>query len=344
MVSFGSWFKASAGTNELRIICFQGYAEPQWVKPFEKKYNCKVKVSYGGTVAEIFTKAAAGGINYDVVSIDSGSIRRYFDAGLIQPIDVSKLDNIDKVAAYFRESGYNIINGKIFHIPMCWGYNVPVYNKGMVGKLPDTWGVLWDPKYKGKVSVTDEANNNVIMTALYLGFKDPYNLTEGQFKEVEKWLLRLKANCRTFTTGYDSEKITMAQGDTAISVSGYVSGLYLYLRDKCHMNVDIVIPYEGVYTWIDGWVILKKSPNPDLAHKWVNWMIGDYAQKELAKFIGFGAVNPAAKPVYDPDIVKKLHFDNIDAVKVPLNIMRNPENFRKRVELWNKVKATPTEE
>ena len=40
----------------LSILCFQGYAEDDWVKPFEEKYNCKVEVTYAGTVEEHFKK------------------------------------------------------------------------------------------------------------------------------------------------------------------------------------------------------------------------------------------------------------------------------------------------
>ncbi|MCL5071744.1 MAG: hypothetical protein M1308_12755, partial [Actinobacteria bacterium] len=34
----------------LNIICFNGYADPAWVKPFEEKYKCTVNVTYAGTV------------------------------------------------------------------------------------------------------------------------------------------------------------------------------------------------------------------------------------------------------------------------------------------------------
>ena len=60
------------GKPTLSILCFQGYAEPAWVEPFEKKYNCDVNVTYAGTVEEHFTKTKAAPDEYNLVSNDSG--------------------------------------------------------------------------------------------------------------------------------------------------------------------------------------------------------------------------------------------------------------------------------
>ena len=40
---------AAGGEDELNILCFQGYAEDGWLKPFEEKYGCKVNATYAGT-------------------------------------------------------------------------------------------------------------------------------------------------------------------------------------------------------------------------------------------------------------------------------------------------------
>lgn len=51
---------AAADKPVLSIMCFQGYAEDSWVKPFEAKYNCTVKIAYAGAVDEMFSKVKAG--------------------------------------------------------------------------------------------------------------------------------------------------------------------------------------------------------------------------------------------------------------------------------------------
>lgn len=332
--------KEAPNEKELNVLCFQGYTEEAWVKPFEQKNNVKVNITYTGTVEEMFTKAKAGGAQYDIVSIDCGSVQRYYDAKMIQALDLSKIPNTEKMSKFFKDSNYKVIDGKVYHSPIVWAANNIVYNKGKLPDLPDTWGVLWDPKYKGQVSVTDEANNNVVMTAIYLGFKDPYNLTEEQLKQVKQKMIELKKNCRTLTNGFDSEKNALSTGETNASVSGYDSGLIMFLRDEAKMKVGRITPKEGIYIWIDGWVMLKDSKNPNTAQKWMDYMLSDEVQIALAKAMSFGGVTSAAKDVLDKDVVQMCNYDNIDNVKVPIFIMKNPENMEARVNLWNEAKAS----
>jgi len=337
----GGGGSGGAGADKaLNVLCFQGYTEPDWVTPFEQATGIKVNATYAGTVEEMFTKAAAGGVQYDVVSIDCGSVQRYYDAGLLDPIDQSKIPNYDKLSQFFKDQTYKVIDGKLYAIPMCWAANCVVYNKDAMGDLPNTWSVLWDPKYKGQVSITDESNNNVVMAAISLGFPDPYNLTDDQFAKAKDRLIEIAKNCRTFSNGFDNEIQLLSTGETNASISGYDSGLIIKLRDDYKMKVGRQMPTEGIYVWIDGWVMLKNAAHPDAAHAWMDFMLSDQAQSALAKMMNFGAVTPAAKDALDPDVVAMTSYDNIDNIKVPVFVMKTSEDYSKRDELWNEVKAS----
>ncbi|MCK5007018.1 MAG: extracellular solute-binding protein, partial [Spirochaetales bacterium] len=130
-----------AAKPTLSIICFQGYAEDSWVKPFEEKYNAQVKITYAGTVEEHFTKVKATPSEYNIVSIDSGRVLLYKDAGLIQPIDTSKLSNYNKIGEYFREHPYGKMpDGSKLHVPVVWGTQTITVNtekvpSGMLAKF-----------------------------------------------------------------------------------------------------------------------------------------------------------------------------------------------------------------
>ena len=336
----GGGGSAGGSDAQINVLCFQGYTEPEWVDPFEAETGIKVNATYAGTVEEMFTKAAAGGVEYDVVSIDCGSVKRYYDSGLLDPIDQSQIAHYDKLSAFFRDSDYKIIDGDMYHIPMCWGSNNVVYNKEVLGDLPNTWEVLWDPQYQNQVSITDESNNNVVTAAISLGFPDPYNLNDEQFDAVKVRLTEIAKNCRTFSNGFDNEIQLLSTGETYASISGYDSGLILILRDEHDMDIGRLMPKEGIYAWIDGWVMLKDAANPGAAHKWMDWMLTDESQKALAEMMQFGAVTPAAVDALDPDVVRLTSYDNIDNVGVPVFVMEPPEDFDRRAELWNEVKAS----
>ena len=77
---------ASAKASELRILTWEGYAEPDWVKPFEAANGVKCQIVYIGSVDEMFAKMQGSkGADYDVVAFDTSSFARYIENKLIQP-------------------------------------------------------------------------------------------------------------------------------------------------------------------------------------------------------------------------------------------------------------------
>ena len=342
----------------LSIICFKGYAEPSWVKPFEEKYNCTVKITYAGTVEEHFTKVKAAPEEYNIVSIDSARVKMYYDAGLIQSVDTSKLSNYQKIGKFFRDYPYqDMVPGKKFHIPIVWGTQTITVNTSKIpmGKLKPyisdngktiSLDVLTAPGFKGQTAFFDESTNVVSIAAIHVGIKTPFNFSDADWQKVKNKLLQWKRNARTFTTGLDSEFSVLTSGDAYILLGGNDALLNLKLEEAGVRKDFKQYPMtEGTISWIDGWVITKptKGASYDLALKYIDYMIGDKGQKQLANLVGFGIVNPAGSDGYDPVVLDSCWWYAMDVNKVPfpLYIMTPEEDPGRRVSLWNQVKATP---
>ena len=103
-------FSLAYAQETLNILCFQGYTEDVWVKEFERLTGVKVNATYSGMVEEMFTKAAAGGGQYDLVTIDCGSVQRYYENNLLQPIDLSKISNWEKVSQKFKDIDFTVFD------------------------------------------------------------------------------------------------------------------------------------------------------------------------------------------------------------------------------------------
>jgi len=348
----------AADKPSLSIICFQGYAEPKWVKPFEEKYDCEVKVTYAGTVEEHFTKTKAAPDEYNIVSNDSGRVKMYYDAGLIQPIDTSKLSNYGKVGEFFREHPYAQVEpGKKFQVPITWGTQTITINTAKVSPevlkkyvSPDgrtvSLDILTAPETKGDTAFFDESTNVTQIAAIHLGIETPTNFAAGDWEKVEKRLLEWKRNARTFTTGLDSEFGVMSGEDAYILLGGNDALLNLKLEEAgIRDRFTQYAMTEGTICWIDGWVITKPTQGAslDLAHKYIDYMIGAQGQAELAELVGFGIVNIDGKYAYNPVALDAAWWYGMDIKEVPfpLYVMLAEEDPGRRVELWNKVKATP---
>lgn len=342
----------------LSILNFQGYSEEAWVKPFEEKYNAKVKITYIGTVEECFTKTKAAPDEYDIVSIDSGRVKMYQDAGLIQPIDISKLANYSKIGEYFREHPYaKTETGEKLHVPIVWGTQTITINTGKVPEeklakylSPDkktvSLDILTAPEFKGEIAFFDESTNVVNIAAIHTGIKTPFQFGAGDWETVQQRLYEWKSNARTFTTGLDSEFGVMTGEDAMVLLGGNDALLNLRLEEAgLRKDFTQFAMTEGTICWIDGWVITKptKGRSLELALAYMDYMIGDQGQKELAELVGFGIVNPAGSSGFNPVVLDSAWWygKNISEFPAPLYIMVPEEDPGKRVELWNRVKAMP---
>jgi putative spermidine/putrescine transport system substrate-binding protein len=58
----GTAVPSSVGKTEgkLNLIAWEGYAQPQWVNPFEKATGCQVSVKYAGSSSEMVSLMAGG--------------------------------------------------------------------------------------------------------------------------------------------------------------------------------------------------------------------------------------------------------------------------------------------
>ena len=82
---------------------------------------------------------------------------------------------------------HNTVDGVHYGVSLQWGPNTLLYNTTKVKPAPTSWAVLYNPKYKGQITIPDNPIQ-IADAALYLtkskpdlGIKDPYELTKTQF-------------------------------------------------------------------------------------------------------------------------------------------------------------------
>src|SRR5262249_57735281 len=98
---------------------------------------------------------------------------------------------------------HNTVKGVHYGISLQWGPNTLLYNTKKVKPAPKSWSVIYDPKYKGKVTIPDNPIQ-IADAALYLskstpslGIRDPYELTQPQFNAPHRQLQTQPAAVRT---------------------------------------------------------------------------------------------------------------------------------------------------
>jgi putative spermidine/putrescine transport system substrate-binding protein/spermidine/putrescine transport system substrate-binding protein len=186
---------------------------------------------------------------------------------------------------------------------------------------------MWDPQYDQQMIALDDANNSIVLAALVLGFEKPYDLSDEQFEQVKQKLIEQKRLLLTYYAGFDEGAEIFAQNDIKLAFSMGETMASL-IRDL-GVNAEIVIPKEGAIGWLDCWVVSSGATDIDLALAWINACLEPEVGGLLSTKWSYGNTTDAATN----EEIGMIYGDQ-------LAWLLTPEDFEKRVAVWNEVKAS----
>lgn len=313
--------------EELRILAWQGYADDDWVAEFEKETGAEVSVVFAQTDDEIWSKIKGSeGEDFDLFAVNTSELQRYIDAGLAVPHDLAKIPNQQQTLPQFRDlaqvRGVER-DGKVYGIPFAFDSIGLIYDTTKVDPPPTSMNVLWDPKYQGRILLYDASAHNFSFAALAEGIENPFDLTDAQLAEIKGKLIELQKNALSYYQSSDEALQIYNSNDVALIFANFGQQQLKLMKDS-GAPIAYVVPKEGALAWLDTWALSKGAKNPELAEKWVNFVLQKKISDALTQRNGFGnTVTPLATANPDDKLVYLLPV----------------ENFQKRSDLWNEVKA-----
>src|SRR5260370_32827372 len=145
----------------------------------------------------------------------------------------------------FQAPSFNTINGVHYGVSLQWGPNVLMYSTKAFPAAPTSWSVLYDAKYKGKVTVPDNPIQ-IADAALYLkatkpalGITDPYELTQPQFQAAVSLLSSQRPLIEKYW-GLASQEIFDFKNGNAIVGAGWPYQVSTLKAD--HFSIGSAIP------------------------------------------------------------------------------------------------------
>jgi spermidine/putrescine-binding protein len=324
----------------LSLLVWEGYADPSFVHAFEEAHHCKVVASYMGSSDELVAKLRGGSAaNYDVISPSSDVATSIVRAGLAAPLDLSKIPAYAQLSPKLRDSPLVKANGQTYGVPFVWGPNPLLYDMTAFAVAPDSWSVLWEPKYKGKISLWDELSS-VYMAAQLLGYDKPdpnqlYNLSDEQLEAVKKKLIELKPNIRKYwSTG--GELTNLFQNHEILAAMGWP--LMTNQLRKLNFPIGETIPKENTTGWIDHLMITAASTHKELAQAFLEYMVEPQTQKLVTDVTHYTPANPGTGQLLTADEKKTLHLDDPDDYMKRIYFWQDVPRRPKYTEIWNEVK------
>ena len=303
---------ARAEVDDLVVFTWDVYAVPEMYESYYDAYGKAPEFSYFGDLQEAFLKLQAG-YKPDISTTGFESIRRWRDAGLIEPIDTSRLDHWPDVFDKLKESG-QLEDGVQWAVPFIWGSNSIIFRTDLAPEYVDnhTWEILWDPKYKGQLAMRDSADEASIPAALVAGVEDPFNMDDEDIAKVRERL----ADQRDLLRFYYGDNTTLAQAIASGEVVAAYAWSDVYAELKAEgVPVAFMAPKEGILTWIDLSVLIKGAAAPDeLRYAYLDTTLapesGVYAIEEYA----YGHVNKKAFEQANLEVLEQLGWTDPEAV------------------------------
>ena len=272
------------GEGQLNIVNWEGYTDPSFVKGFEKETGCKVNDTFAGTSDEMFTKfRSGGGGQYDLASFSGDASMRAIKSGSVAELDTSKLTNFDDLAQQLQSPSFNTAGRQALRPVVRVGRQRPDLQRGQDQGEPRLLGALYDPKYKGKITVPDNPIQIADPALQFFGADDPYAIDQATLDKVKDKLRSSGRSCASTGCWRPDFDELFKSGDATIG-----AGWPLMTNDlrKAGMNVKEVMPKEGVTGWSDSWMLSTKAKHPICAYQYMNYLTKPDIQVKLADVTG----------------------------------------------------------
>jgi spermidine/putrescine transport system permease protein len=332
----GAPFLAGGGTappseRVLNVYIWSNYIAPETVRKFEERHGVRVNLDLYDTNEALLAKIQAGNTAYDVICPSNYPIEILRAQDLLLPLDHSALPHRANLDPALLDKSYD--PGNRYSMPYVWGTCGIGYDRRRTGPV-DSWDALWDPKWKGRILMLDDARET-IGAALKRRGRSLNATDEGWLREAQRQLLDQKPLVKVYDSG--SFDAALLSGDVWLA-QGW-SGQFAKVRDE-NPDLEYVVPREGGSLFVDSLAIPRSAPHPELAHAFIDFTMEAEIAAEICRTMHYSTPNRAAIPLLPPEITGN------PAIFPPEDVLRRVELIEDIGEatvlydrLWTEVKA-----
>jgi putrescine transport system substrate-binding protein len=304
----------AAAAEEVRVYNWSDYIDEDLLTKFEEETGIDLIYDVFDSNELLETKMLAGGSGYDVVVPTGTFLQRQISAGAFQKLDKSKLPNLDNMWDMVRERTAQYDPGHEYAINYMWGTTGIGVNVGEVTKRLGedapigSLELIFNPENMEKLADCGvhflDAPTEMIPAALnYIG-EDPNSHDPEVIEKAGEVFDAIRPYIQKF---HSSEYINaLANGDICVAVGW--SGDVLQARDRAaeaENGVEIAYnaPKEGAQMWFDMMAIPVDAPNPDGAHKFLNFILDAKNMAAASNYVYFANGNKAAQEYLLDDVI-----------------------------------------
>jgi spermidine/putrescine transport system substrate-binding protein len=258
------------------------------LKDFEKEYGTKVKyveeindnTEFFGKVRQQYDQGNSGGRDIHVVT--DWMAARMIRLGYVQRFDKSTMPNANaNLIEALKSPPFD--TKREYSMPWQSGIGGIIYRKDKVKREPKSVDDLFDPDYKGKVTMLTEMRDTVGVVAASMG-ADPETASVDEFlKAIDKiGEASDSGQIRGFTGNEYTKDIT--KGDSWVIIGWSGDAVQLQADNP---NIRFLIPETGGHLWTDNMQIPVGAPEAFTAEKFIDFVYRPEIQADIAEYVNY---------------------------------------------------------
>jgi putrescine transport system substrate-binding protein len=343
---------ALAQDRVVNVYNWSDYVDEEVLKQFTEETGIKVVYDVYDNNEIVETKLLAGGSGYDIVVPTDSNMSRQIKAGVLMPLDKSKLPNLQHMWPFVTEKLATYDPGNEHAVDYMWGttgigINVAMVEERLGGEVNlDTWATLFDPANAAKLADCGihimDAPEDVLQSVLAWQGKEPDSKDPADIEAAGEVLKAVRPYIQKF---HSSEYINaLANGDICMAM-GY-SGDILQARDRAAeagngVEIEYLIPREGALMWFDVMAIPADAPHPDEAHEFINFMMRPEIAAANSNYVYYANGNLDSQPLLNEDVIadEAIYPSQETLDRLFTSTSYDPRSQRVLTRMWTSVKA-----
>ena len=304
---------ALAQDNVVNVYNWSDYIAEDTIANFEAETGIKVNYDVYDNNEIVDAKLLAGNSGYDIVVPSGNFLERQIKAGLILPLDKSKLSNLGNLDPSVMATAAGQDPDNAHGVPYMintigLGYNVAKVQAALGADAPiDSWDLLFKPEIVEKlascgVTVLDSPTEVVGIALHYLGL-DPNSENEEDLAKAEALLNSIKPHVRYFNSSQYIDDL--GNGEVCLSL-GYSGDIFIAADAAAQagagVEVQYLIPKEGAATLFDFLAIPVDAPHPENAHKFIDYILKPEVVAAITNYVFYANPNLPALEFVDEEV------------------------------------------
>jgi spermidine/putrescine transport system substrate-binding protein len=208
-----------------------------------------------------------------------------------------------------------------------------------VTKPVDSWDILWDKDYAGKIIMFHNSRDAFGIALKKLG----YSLNTTDEGELEKAADELKRQ-KDVLQGYYMDEIFNKMGNGEAYIAPYYAGDALTMIDD-NPDLAAVYPVEGTNLFVDSMCIPKGAKNKEAAEKFINFMCEAEIAAANSEFIGYSTPNAAAYELLDEELKSsEIAYPDYEILAKTEMFVNLPDEINKKIDdLWTEIRGSSSD-